>query len=244
MNKFLLTLAAIPAIVLASNAAAQTRGEVAIETRIANLEARINAGVQAGVINRNEASNLRRQMRDLRRLEISYSRDGLSRQEHATLQQRLRSVRANVRLAGGTDWSNRYGWNDNDFDAYGYGATGYTTDRYGNRVPVQAYTTDRYGNRVPVQTYQTDRYGNPVYQGQGGPYNPAPTTRQGLLGGLLGSGGFGIGDIISGLLGGSLSGASNLGYRDRSDVYFRSDGRQVYEIDARTNRVIRIHPIR
>ncbi len=30
-------------------------------------------------------------------------------------------------------------------------------------------------------------------------------------------------------------------YRDRDDSYFRSDGRNVYEIDARTNTVVRVH---
>jgi hypothetical protein len=258
MNKFLLAAVAIPAMALASDASAQTNfnagGGASVQNRIVNLEARIDAGIQAGVIDRTEARNLRRQTRDLRQLEMSYSQNGLTRQERQALQQRIRSLRDQVRLAGGEGWGNRYGWNDEDFDrqAYGqaYGNSGYTTDRYGNRIPVQTYTTDRYGNRVPVQTYATDRYGNRVqegYSGQGGPYLPAPnTSAQGVLGGLLGngSGGFRIGDLISGVLGGSLGGASNYGYRDRSDVYFRSDGRQVYEIDARTNTVIRVHPIR
>ncbi len=33
-------------------------------------------------------------------------------------------------------------------------------------------------------------------------------------------------------------------YRDNNSVYYRSDGQRVYEIDARTNQVIRIHPVR
>lgn len=32
-------------------------------------------------------------------------------------------------------------------------------------------------------------------------------------------------------------------YRDRSGSYFRSDGRAIYEIDARTNTVLRVHPM-
>lgn len=259
MNKFLLAAVAIPAMALASDASAQpsynTGGAVAVQNRLANLEARIDAGVQAGVIDRAEARDLRRQTRDLRQLELSYNQNGLTRQERQTLQQRIRSVRDQVRLAGGEGWGNRYGWNDDDFDrdgsSYGYGDTGYATDRYGNRVPAQTYTTDRYGNRVPVQTYETDRYGNRIETnayGRGGPYETAPTANRpgGVLGGLLGnsSGGLRIGDLITGVLGGSLGSASNQGYRDRNDVYFRSDGRQVYEIDARTNTVIRVHPVR
>ena len=30
-------------------------------------------------------------------------------------------------------------------------------------------------------------------------------------------------------------------YRDRDGIYFRSDGRNIYEIDARTNTVLRVH---
>jgi len=32
-------------------------------------------------------------------------------------------------------------------------------------------------------------------------------------------------------------------YRDRADVYYRSDGRMVYEIDARTNLVLNAYPV-
>lgn len=33
-------------------------------------------------------------------------------------------------------------------------------------------------------------------------------------------------------------------FRDRYDVYFRSDGRAIYEIDARNRTVVRVHPMR
>lgn len=269
MKKLLLTLAAIPAATFAVEAHAQGYGQpygqtnvnaggtVAIGNRIANLEARFNAGVQAGVIDRTEAARIQRQLASLRQMEQRYGYDGLSRQERTGLQAQIRATRDQIRIAGGSGWANRYGWADSDLDAYGnayggaygngYATPGYTYDRYGNRVPVQGYTTDRYGNRVPTG-----------YYGQGGPYEPAPSTgvggllggvlggnsSSGVLGSILGNGGLSIGSVISSVIGNALGGANNYGYRDRSDVYFRSDGQRVYEIDARTNTVVRIHPLR
>ena len=265
MKKVLLSLLALPAATVALEASAQqgygAGGGVGIENRIAGLEARLNAGIQAGAIDRREERNLRRQLSELRQLEMSYSRNGLSRQERTTLQQRIRTLRDQLRMAGGSGWSNGYGWNDSDFDRYGnaYG-TAYGQDQYGRQAPVQGYSYDQYGRRIQTPTVTYDQYGRAVtnnYYGQGGPYEPAPSNRSNILGGvigglmggnsgggILGNGGLRIGDVISGMVGNALSGGSNLGYRDRNDVYFRTDGQRVYEIDARTNQVIRIHPAR
>jgi hypothetical protein len=227
MKKILMTLLALPAATFALEASAQSgyyaqgygaQANVGMQNRIAGLEARLSAGVQAGAIDRREERNLRRQLNDLRRMEMSYSQNGLSRDERNMLQQRTRTVREQLRMAGGNGWANRYGWNDSDFD------------RYGNA----------YGNSYGTVTY--DRYGNPVASGYpngvGGPYEPAYNSSRGLN----------IGDVITGLLGGNtlrqLPSGYQTQYRDRSDVYFRSDGNRVYEIDARTNRVIRVHPMR
>jgi hypothetical protein len=67
-----------------------------------------------------------------------------------------------------------------------------------------------------------------------------------VLGGLLGGRSLGIGDVITGAIANVLRGGSSYGnqYRDNGSTYFRSDGERVYEIDARTNQVVRIHPIR
>lgn len=225
MKKLLLTMIALPMATFATGAAAQPGRAMDgnMSNRIGALEARLEAGVQQGAIDRREARDLRRQIGDLRRLEVSYSRDGLSRSERTQLQQRMRTVREQLRMAGGNDWSNRYGWNEDDFDRDGprFG-NGYGSTRPGS------VTYDRYGNPVPTNSYD----------GRGGPYEPTYDNNRR----------FGIGDIISNLVGNaSLSRVpSNYSsrYRDRSDVYFRSDGRQILEIDARTNRVIRVHPMR
>ncbi len=194
MKKILLALAAIPAVVLASDAAAQpgygARGDMGIGVQLDNLDARLDAGVQAGAISNSEQRRLRYQMRDLRQLQERYARNGIDRQERATLQQRLIALRQEVRRAGGSNWGNRYGWDDNDWNGRGDG-------NYGRG--------DGYGN-----------YGR----------------------------GLRVGDTIPRELRGSLYNATRLGYRDRGNIQYRSDGRQVYEINVRTNRVVRIHPIR
>lgn len=194
MKKILLALAAIPAVLLASDAAAQpgygARGDMGIGVQLDNLDARLDAGVQAGVISSSEQRRLRYQMRDLRQLEARYARNGIDRQERAELRQRLGALRQEVRRVGGSGWGNRYGWDDNDWNGRGDG------------------------------NYGRDN----GYDGYG----------RGLR----------VGETIPRELRGSLYSAARWGYRDRGNIQFRSDGRQVYEINVRTNRVIRIHPIR
>ncbi len=194
MKKILLALAAIPAAILASDAAAQpgygARDDMGIGVQLDNLDERLDAGVQAGVISNSEQRRLRYQMRDLRQLEARYSRNGIDRQERADLRQRLAALRQEVRRVGGSGWGNRYGWEDDDWNR--------GRDGYAGR-----------GDR---------------YEGSG----------RGLR----------IGDVVTREVRGSLSGAARWGYRDGGNVYYRTDGRRVYEINARTNRVIRIHPVR
>jgi len=371
MKKILLAFAAIPAATMAVEASAQTNmnanGAVGVQNRILNLEARLNAGVQAGVIDAREHSILRSRLNELRAMERQYSMNGLTSSERRTLQNRIRSLRDEMRTAGGS-WANQYGWSDRELDVYGnaYGNSGVRTDQYGR--PVDQYgrviantntnvrydqhgravdqygrviadanvrydqhgravdqygrviadanvrydqhgrAVDQYGRVIANTQVQVDQYGRPVdqygrviansnvrvdqygrpvdqygrvianggvavdqygrpvgngYYGQGGPYEPVPQSggmgnvlggvlgsvlgggsgAGGVLGNVLGGGGLSVGSVISSAILGQLGRGTNYGYQDRSNVYFRSDGRQVYEIDARTNRVIRIHPI-
>lgn len=332
MKKLLLTLAALPAATMAVEASAQTHmnanGAMGIQNRIANLEARLNAGAQARVFSQSEYSNLMSQLRNLQNLSRSYSANGLTKAERRQLQSRIRVLRDDLRMAGGNSWSNRYGWSDRDLEANAYGSAygngygneygnsnvrydqygrpivtgGVTYDQYGrpmanNRVTYDQYgrpmannrvTYDQYGrpmtnNRVTYDQYGRpmnnggvvyDQYGRPVanggYYGQGGPYEPVYTPRSsnggignvlggvlgsvvgggsgvgGVLGGLLGGRSLGVGDVITSAIGNVLRGGSSYGnqYRDNGSTYFRSDGERVYEIDARTNTVVRIHPLR
>jgi hypothetical protein len=304
MKKLLLTLAAIPAATMAVEASAQTNmnagGGMGIQNRIANLEARLNAGVQARAFTQQEYANLSNQLRSLRNLERQYSANGLNATERRQLQNRIRVLRDDLRMAGGNAWADNYGWTDRDLEANGYGNAygnsygnaygntgvrydqyGRAVDQYGRVVANNGYRTDQYGRTIDQNgrvvangnvTY--DQYGRPVqnggYYGQGGPYEPVYTPRSnnggignvlggvlgsamgggggvgGVLGGLLGGRSLGVGSIITGAIANALGGGSNYGtqYRDNNSTYFRSDGQRVYEIDARTNQVVRVHPIR
>jgi hypothetical protein len=321
MKKILLTLAAIPAATMAVEASAQTyantNASVNIQNRIANLEARLNAGAQAGAFNRSEYSALTNRLMQLRNLERQYSYNGLTQAERRTLQTQIRTLRDQMRTAGGTGWANRYGWSDRDLDAYGnngnaygnngnaygnaYGNTNVQYDQYGRPIVTGGVRYDQYGRPMangsvsydqygrpinngggvvydqsgrPIQGVTYDQYGRPVVTnngyGQGGPYEPVYTPRDnnggigGMIGNVLGNGGggaggiagvlagllggrsLGVGDVITSTIGNVLRGGSSYGtqYRDNSRTYFRSDGERVYEIDARTNQVVRIHPLR
>ena len=314
MKKLLLTLAALPAATMAVEASAQTNmnanGAVGIQNRIANLEARLNAGVQARVFTQQELSNLGNQMQTLRNLERQYSANGLTANERRQLQNRIRVLRDDLRMAGGNSWANRYGWSDRDLEANAYGGAygnsygnaygnttvrydqygrpiqnngGVTYDQYGRPMANTRVTYDQYGRPIQNNGGVYDQYGRPIqnngvvydqngrpianggYYGQGGPYQPAPSNNGGIgsviggilgggnsggsggvLGGLLGGRSLGIGDVITSAIGSVLRGGSSYGnqYRDNGSTYFRSDGERVYEIDARTNTVVRVHPLR
>lgn len=234
--KILLTaMTAACALGAAAPAAAQyvnanAGGAVGIDNRIAQLETRLQAGIQAGVIDRSEAMSLRQDLRDLRRTERFYSRNGLSQQERMDLQARIREIRTDLRMADGGRFDNdrRFGYQDYQGQRY---------DRYGNLSNSGLY--DRNGNQI----------GDVGYSGQGGPYEEADSYDCQARGG--------VGGVIDNVLGRGCDNlrvgarvSSNLGsvpyeyrgqYRDGNGYYYRSDGRNIYQIDARTNTVLRIY---
>jgi hypothetical protein len=225
MKKTLLGMTALAALAAAMPAAAQYQGryssqygqDVSFDARINALQARLDAGLRAGTITRREAWPLRRQLSDLRQLETRYSYDGFSRFERDDLQARLRAFRQDLRVAdnGGYDRYDRMAWDDN-----GYGRT-----------------DNGYG--------RTDN----GYYGTGGPYEDAVVCERrngvgGFIDALTGSQNcYTVGDRV----GNGLYAVPNdyrSQYRDSGSVYYRSDGRNIYEIDARTNTVIAIHRTR
>lgn len=238
MNKILLSMAAVGAVAVAAPAAAQNwnngynnsngynngynanaGGGMGISSRIAQLDARLSAGIQSGDISRSEARSLRMQVRDLQRLEQQYSYNGLTAIERQDLQQRLRTLREDIRVAD----NGRY---DRD-------------TRYGS-------VNDPYYN---------NGYDNGGYTGQGGPYEQpydtycdsnARTGLGGLVDGVLGrnnnSCGLRVGARASGSLY-SVPSQYRYQFRDGNGVYYRSDGRNIYQIDARTQTVLRIYDI-
>ncbi len=219
MKKLLIAFAGVSALAIGGPALSQSNDRyndrsyasvnrtTAIDNRIDRLETRINAGIRQGAISRNEARSLRQRLNVLTRLERQYSRNGYTPQERADLQQRVRTLRQQIRVA------------DNGY-----------YDRY-ERV-------DRYGN------YIDGAYG------QGGPYEAYDTCEErggiaGFLENIFGGDddcGLRVGQTVSGnLYGVPIQYRST--YRDGNGVYYRSDGRAIYQIDSRTNRVVRAFPM-
>ena len=216
MRTLLLAMTAIPALMAATPAAAQyyrsnvnASGDVAFSQRIDQLSSRINAGIRAGTINRFEARQVRQELWTLQRLHSQYRVGGLTRTERDILRDRIRDLRADVRVADNGAW-----------------------DRY-----------DRYA-------FNDDYWGDTRYYGRGGPDedDDGVCIRRGGIGGLMerlfedDDDCLRVGERARSQL---LPVPTNYRsrYRDRGDVYFRSDGDRVYEIDVRTNRVIAVHPM-
>ncbi len=193
-----------------------------MSARIEQLRDRIETGVQSGAISRREALSLRASLRSLTELERRYSRNGLTNEERQDLQSRLRSLRQEMRQADNgargryDDWDRQGGRDDSRYE-----------DRDGRRDDGRGY--DRDDSRFDDSD---DRYGEPEQRG-------------------------GLGGVIDGVLGrnpatlqiGQRAPTDLYGvpyeyrdrYRDTDQSYYRSDGRQIYQIDARTGAVVRIH---
>jgi hypothetical protein len=226
MHKLIFALSAGSAIALAAPAVAQTgynqngynstvnaNVSANLQGRIAELQTRLQAGVQSGAITRSEAIPLRQQVRTLTQLERQYSRNGLTQQERMDLQQRLRNVRQQFRLADG---GGNGRWADND----GYNNNG------------------------------NNGWSNNGYSGQGGTYEEV-TDCNSRGGGL-------IGGVLNNVLGGQNSNCVSVGqrapgnlsavpyelrdqFRDANGIFYRTDGQRIYQIDARTNTVLRVY---
>ena len=95
-----------------------------------------------------------------------------------------------------------------------------------------------------------DRWDDEGYYGQGGPIEDDGWVVDesggrsggisGLFDSLLGRGGLTVGQRVTGNLY-AVPGEYRSRFRDNSNVYFRSDGSRVYEIDADTHTVVRVY---
>lgn len=214
MTRFLIATAATAVLAASTPLAAQSqarldaRGSAGIDNRIARLQTRIDAGIRSGEIDRAEARLLRRQLRQLNRLHSRYRADGLTREERADLQDRIRTLRADIRLAdrGAYDRYERSAEWDEDRDPY----------------------TGRGG------PYEGDGW---VVDADGGARGGIPGLFESLLGG---GSGLRVGQRVSGNLY-AVPYEYRDQFRDSSSVYFRSDGRRILEIDARTHTVVRVY---
>jgi hypothetical protein len=209
MKKIIIAMAGISAIAAAAPAAAQFPGQYqgqyqgqvygqvgdrGVDNEVLQLQARIEAGIRSGRISGQEAVRLRTQLDRIVQMERRYGRDGLQGRERAFLQQRINTLRQELRSA------ERNG-------------------RYGDRG-------DRYDRGDRDDRYDRDR---------------SDGNRGGVLGGVLG-GTLQVGQRVSGGLGGVPNDYRGQ-FRDGNGVYYRSDGRAVYQIDARTDVVLRVFPM-
>ncbi len=234
MRRILISMVAVSTLAIAAPAVAQYGYQTNVnaeanfnarfDQRLDALQDRLDAGIRSRAITRVEANSLRAQLRSLNRLHGSYAVNGLTRQERMDLQQRLRAVRQEMRLAdnGAYDRYERYGAND---DLYG-------DDRYQGRGGPYDADGDGWDDR------DCDRDGD-VDSG-------SCDTRRGGIGGLLdtilGGGGLRVGQRATANLY-AVPYEYRERYRDTGAFYYRSDGRQIYQIDARTNVVTRVHPM-
>lgn len=243
MKNILLGIAAISSLALAAPAAAQyssanqgqsgVNANANLSARIGQLQTRIETGVRSGAISRQEAAPLRQQLRQLTRLERRYSRNGLTRQERSDLQQRIRAVREQVRTADGRGQGRDDQWAQWDRED-GYGEYG----QYDDRID-----SDRNG----YDDRDDDRDGRWEDDGNGSYAQP---TQRGGLGGFIDSI-FGSNSGGSELRVGERAPSNLYGvpieyrnqYRDGNGAYYRSDGRQIYQIDTRTHAVVRVFPM-
>jgi len=221
MNKLLLSMAAVGAIAVAAPAASQSwndnnwNANAGGAMGMSNQIARLDARISAGI-----------------------SSGDISRTEARNLRMELRQLRQLER---------EYSYN---------GLTSMERQDLRTRLrdlreDVRIADNGRY-DRDSRYSWD-DRYdNNDVYSGRGGPYEEAycDTNNRNGIGGLI-DGVLGRNDNCYNLRVGSRA-TGNLysvpsqyryRFRDGNGVYYRSDGRNIYQIDARTQTVLRVYDV-
>jgi hypothetical protein len=255
MNKIIIALAATTAFAGAAPAAAQYGMGGNGQIRSDQLQMQLQAGVRSGAISRAEAMPLREQLMQLTRLERLYARDGISGRERADLQQRINTVRQGIRMAertGDGRYDDRYG---NDDGRYDQGGDRYSRDidsrydrnndgwddRDGNRDGRWDVDARNDSNRDGWDDRDSNRDGR--WDNDEG-YGREQVSERGMVGQILdrvtGNGGLRVGQRASADLG-AVPYAYRSQYRDGASAYYRSDGRQIYRIDPRTQTVVQIY---
>ena len=237
------------ALLMAGPAAAQYRGAPypapvyqtgGIDARIGQLRLRLDAELRRGTISRGEAAALRARLDEITRLQRFYLRNGLNSVEQVDLERRLRDFQLAMRNA--SDRDGRYGRYDDDRD-----------DDYRDDDRYRDDDDDRRGNsygRRDMDDDDDDYRGDERLDRDRDGWDDRDRDRDGRWRDDVSSGA-GV-DVSIGMLRVGQRATANLGgvpyeyrdrYRDGGGVYYRSDGRAIYQIDARTNAVIRVYPI-
>ena len=285
MKKLIMGMAAVSVLAIAAPAAAQTNQggyvDSRVEARIGQLQSRIQAGVQQGSIDRREAQSLRTQLRELGRLERLYARDGISGRERQDLQNRIQSLRGQIRSAemsgGGYGQDDR--WTDGQrferdcppgLEKRNNGCTPPgQVGRDGRWEDRRADRDDRRAERWDDRDDRDDRWEDRdddreiAYDRDRDGYDDRDTNRdrrvdsrdgvyqeresRGGIGGIIdrvtGGGGLRVGQRVSGGLY-ALPDDYRDQFRDGTGAYHRTDGRNIYRIDARTDVVLQVYAMR
>ncbi len=157
----------------------------------------------------------------------------ISRGEEFTLRRQIRDLRRTADIYARNGFSQRERVDLN---------SRFRTVRHNMRLADNG-RLDRFG-------YADDLWvGDNGYYGQGGPYEDVYTdtciNRGGIAGvidNIVGSGCLRVGMRANNSLT-AVPYDYRYRYRDSGSSYFRSDGRSIYEIDARTNTIVRIYPM-
>jgi hypothetical protein len=169
-------------------------------------------------------------------LERQYSMNGITQQERADLQLRIRNLRQQIRYAEGGAGYRQNGQYDRD-DAYDDNYNNQRIDRNRDGYDDRDYDRDGSWDDDYQRDGRSDDYDDGDYQ------QPA---QRGGIGGLIdnvfGGGGLRVGQQASANLYGVPSEYRSQ-FRDGNGVYYRSDGRSIYQIDARSRTVLRIYPM-
>ncbi len=238
--------ASLCALALAAPAAAQYGGapyrapyyqDNGMDARIGQLRVRIDAEYRRGIIGRGELLSLRARLDEITRLQRFYYRNGLNAAERADLDRRIRDFRLALRDAadrGGGRYA-RGGYRDNDYER----DRDYDRDDDVDRD--NDYDRDSDDDRGGYRSDDDYRDGRIDNDRDG--WDDRDRDRDGRW----------EDDVATtGMLRVGQRATANLGgvpyqyrdrYRDGGGVYYRSDGRAIYQIDARTNAVLRVDVI-
>ena len=216
MNKLIATMAAVSALAIAAPAVAQPGygGQQQNNYRGGNADANLSARIDQLQV----------------RLQVGVQSGSISRREAGPLRQQLRQL---------TQLERQYARN---------GISGQERGELQRRLRDlrQGIRRADGNNQARWDGYdREDGYGRDGqwsgYADQG-QYQQPRSGLGGVIDSVFGGGGLSVGQrASSGLYG--LQGGYRDQYRDGNGAYYRTDGRQIYQIDARTQTVVRVYPM-